>query len=150
VPGGKYPIEMVNGVPVVTAPAEIDAGNAEWLRAVLWEAAARGHGTSVVDMTGTRLCAPAGIGVLVGAHDRALAEGGELRLVIPASALVRRMFACSGLDQLITYFASLDEALQPEPAATALPRPRQRRPRPGMRTPADRQPADPGASPSPA
>jgi anti-sigma B factor antagonist len=79
----RYPIEVVNGVPVVAAPAEIDASNADWLRAVLLEAACRGHGTFVVDMTGTQFCASAGVGALVRAHTRALAEGGELRLVIP-------------------------------------------------------------------
>ncbi|MGN6176744.1 MAG: STAS domain-containing protein [Streptosporangiaceae bacterium] len=143
----RYPIEMVNGVPVVAAPAEIDASNADWLRAVLLEAACREHGTFVVDMTGTRSCTSAGLGVLVRAHDRALAEGGELRLVIPASALVLRVFAMSGLDRLIPNFPSLYEALQPVPAASAPPRPR---PKPGMRPPADRQPGDPGARPSPA
>lgn len=122
--GGRYPIEMVRGVPVVAAPEEIDVSNADWLLAVLLEAACRGHGTFVVDMTGTRYCASAGLGALVRAHNQALAEGGELRLVVPASALVLRMFACSGLDQEIPNFADLDEALQPAPA-------------------------DPGASPSP-
>jgi anti-sigma B factor antagonist len=143
----RYPIEMVSGVPVVAAPAEINASNADWLRAVLLEAACRGHGTFVVDMTGTRLCTSAGLGALVRAHDRALAEGGELRLVIPASALVLRVFALAGLDRLIPNFPGLDEALQLAPAASAPPRPR---PKPGIRPPADRQPGDPGASPSPA
>jgi len=41
---------MVRGVPVVAAPAEIDVTNADWLRAVLLEAACRGHGTFVVDI----------------------------------------------------------------------------------------------------
>jgi hypothetical protein len=31
----EYPIEMVNIVPVVAAPAEIDISNADWLDAVL-------------------------------------------------------------------------------------------------------------------
>jgi anti-anti-sigma factor len=106
-----------------------------------------GDSTFVVDMTGTRLCTSAGLGVLVRAHDRALAEGGELRLVIPASCTVLRVFAMSGLDRLIPNFPGLDEALRPAPAASALPRPR---PKPGMRPPADRQPGDPGASTSPA
>jgi anti-anti-sigma factor len=141
---------MVRGVPVVAAPEEIDASNADWLRAVLLEAACRGHGTFVVDMTGTRFCASAGLGVLVGAHNRALAEGGELRLVIPASAMVLRIFALTGLDQVIPNFADLDEALAPAPAAAPRPRHRRRRPKPGMRPRADRQPADPGARPSPA
>jgi hypothetical protein len=33
--GVRYPIEMVSGVPVVAAPEEIDATNADWMRAVL-------------------------------------------------------------------------------------------------------------------
>ena len=42
---------MINGVPVVEAPEEIDICNAEQLRIVLLEAASRGHATIVVDMT---------------------------------------------------------------------------------------------------
>jgi anti-anti-sigma factor len=142
---------MIRGVPVVAAPAEIDASNADWLRAVLLEAAARGNGTFVVDMTRTQFCASAGLGVLVRAHNWAVVEGGELRLVIPASCMVLRIFALTGIDQVIPNFADLHEALQPAPAAPAPPRPRRRqRPKPGMRTPADRPPADPGASTSPA
>jgi anti-sigma B factor antagonist len=126
----KYPIEMVNGVPVVAAPAEIDISNADWLDAVLRAAAARGHATFVVDMTGTTFCASSGVGVLVRAHKRAVADGGELRLVIPASAAILRVFAITGIDQVIPNFPSLDEALEPAPAT------------------APRPPPDPGASTS--
>jgi anti-sigma B factor antagonist len=146
--GVRYPIETVNGVPVVAAPAEIDASNADWLRAVLLEAAARGHATFVVDMSRTQFCASAGLGALVRAHKRAQAEGGELRLVIPASAAVLRVFAFTGIDRVIPNFPSLYEAVQPAPAtAPRPPRPR-RRAKPGMRTRADRPPPDPGASAS--
>jgi anti-sigma B factor antagonist len=112
----RYPIEMVNGVPVVAAPEEIDVTNAGWLRAVVLEAAARGDKTFVVDMTRTHFCDSAGLGVLVRAHSRALAEGGELRLVIPASAMVVRVFALTGIDQVIPNFPSLYEAVVPAPA----------------------------------
>jgi anti-anti-sigma regulatory factor len=61
-PEVSYPIEMVNGVPVVAAPAGINISNADWLQAVLLEAAARGHATFVVDMTCTQFCASAGVG----------------------------------------------------------------------------------------
>ena len=43
-------------------------------------------------MTRTRLCAAAGLSVLVRAHKRAVAEGGELRLVIPTGAAVLCVF----------------------------------------------------------
>jgi hypothetical protein len=76
-------------------------------------------------------------------------EGGELRLVIPASCMVLRIFALTGIDQLIPNFADLDEALQPAPTAPSPPQ-RRRRPKPGMRPRADRPPADPGARPGPA
>jgi anti-sigma B factor antagonist len=146
--GVRYPIETVNGVPVVAAPAEIDASNADWLRAVLLEAAARGHATFVVDMTRTRFCDSAGLGALVRAHKRAQAEGGELRLVIPASAAVLRVFALTGIDRVIPNFPSLYEAVQPAPAAAPRPRRPRRRAKPGMRTRADRPPPDAGATTS--
>ena len=146
--GVRYPIEMVNGVPVVAAPPEIDASNAGWLRAALLDAAARGHATFVVDMTGTQFCDSAGLGVLVRAHNRALADGGELRLVIPASAMVLRVFALTGIDRVIPNFPSLYEAVVPAPAtAPRPPRPR-RRAKPGMHTRTDRPPADPSATTS--
>jgi anti-sigma B factor antagonist len=145
--GLRYPIEMVNGVPVVVAPQEIDAHNADWLRAALLQAAC-GHATFVVDMTGTQFCASAGLSVLVRAHKRALADGGELRLVIPASAAVLRVFALTGIDRLIPNFTDLQEALEPAPAAA--PRPGHRKPPQRMRTRADRLPPDAGAGTSPA
>ena len=52
-PGIRYP-SMINGLPVVTAPAEIDVTTAEKLQTVLAEAAANGHAVIVVDLTGTR------------------------------------------------------------------------------------------------
>jgi anti-sigma B factor antagonist len=121
--GVRYPIEMVNGVPVVAAPEEIDASTADWLGELLLQAHCCGHGTFVVDMTRTRYCASAGLGVLVRAHNRALAEGGELRLVIPASAMVLRVFALTGIDQVIPNFPSLDEAVVPAPATAPRPPP---------------------------
>ena len=138
---------MVKGVPVVAAPGEIDARNADWLRTTLLDTAARGHATFVLDLTRTRLCASAGLGALVRAYKRALAEGGELRLLMPTSAAVLRVFAVTGIDRLIPSFTDLDQALEPAPAA-AVRGDRDRAPGRAMRTRADRLPAEPGARPS--
>jgi len=109
-------------VPVVTAPEEMDITTAYRLRGAL-AAAVRGHATVVVDMTRTHACDTAGLHVLVRAHRRALAQGGELRLVAP-SPDVRRLFAVTGLDRVIRHFASLDEALaQTQADANQLPLP---------------------------
>ncbi len=118
-PGFSYPVAILRGVPVITAPAQIDVGHADQLRAALLQTAALGHATFVVDMSGTSLCDTAGLHVLVRAHHRAVAEGGELRLVI-ATAAVRRLFTVTGIDRVIPSFASLDEALIPTPAIRIL------------------------------
>jgi anti-sigma B factor antagonist len=118
VPDRRYPL-MTNGVPVVEAPAEIDILNAEQLRTALREAGTRGHATVVLDMTGTRFCDSEGFSVLVAVHKWALAEGGGLRLVIPAGSPVLRVFRAIGLGRFIPRFAILEQALPTEPAAAA-------------------------------
>jgi anti-sigma B factor antagonist len=112
---------VVSGVPVVSAPAEIDITAAYYLRAALRQAGNHGHVT-VVDMTGTWLCDSAGLSMLLGAHKRALADGGELRLVIPAGAAVLRVFMVTGVDQLIPRFASVPEAVAQLPETARPPR----------------------------
>jgi anti-sigma B factor antagonist len=128
-------IKIVNDVPVVTPPSEIDRTNAYQVRLAVLQAAAQGHATIVVDMSQTRFCDSSGMTVLIHAHQRALAEGGELRLVIPADGAVLRIFTLTGLDRVIPCFGSLDEALLRRPAAVIIPlRPRRhprRPPRPG-------------------
>ncbi len=120
-PGVSYPVEMISGVPVVTAGAEIDLRTADLLRLVLLEAAAHGHTTVVVDMTRTCFCDSAGLSVLIRAHKRALAEGGELRLVMPADGAVVRIFTLTSLYRFIPRFGSLQEALLQRPAVAIRP-----------------------------
>jgi anti-sigma B factor antagonist len=114
----EHPL-MINGVAVVSAPAEIDIVNAEQLRTVLLEAGRRGHARVVLNMTGTRFCDSEGFSVLVAVHKWALAEGGGLQLVIPADSPVLRIFRAIGLGRFIPRFASLEQALPPGPAAAA-------------------------------
>jgi anti-anti-sigma factor len=117
-PEASFPVEVVSGVPVVTAPEEIDIGNAPWLRAALLEAAAHGSRTLVVDMAQTQFCDSAGLNVLVRAHQQAQARGGELLLVIRAAAVLR-IFAVTGIDHLIPTFPDLEQALAPAAAVPA-------------------------------
>jgi anti-sigma B factor antagonist len=114
-PDAMFPVELVGAVPVVAAPEEIDITNADGLRAALLEAAAHGHGSFVVDMSRTQFCDTAGLHALVGAHKRALAAGGEVRLVIPGAA-VQRIFAITGLNHVIPSFATRQEALAQTPS----------------------------------
>jgi anti-sigma B factor antagonist len=116
-PEVEFPVEVVAGMPVVAVPEEIDITIAGSLRAALL-AAARGHGTFVVDMSQTRFCDSSGLHALVAAHKRAQAEGGEVLLVIPDAAVLR-VFAITCMDRVIPNFASLPEALAQAPAARA-------------------------------
>jgi anti-sigma B factor antagonist len=61
-------------------------------------------------MSGTRFCDSAGLNALVAMDRRARAEGGEMRLVIVAEAILR-VVALTGVDRVIAIYASLEEAL---------------------------------------
>jgi anti-sigma B factor antagonist len=113
-PEASFRVEVVGGVPVVVAPEEIDITNTTGLRAALLEAAAHGNRTLVADMSQTQFCDSAGLNVLVRAHKRARAEGGELLLVIRAAAVLR-IFAVTGIDQLVPTFPDLEQALRQTP-----------------------------------
>jgi anti-anti-sigma factor len=122
-PAASFSVEVASGVSVVTAPEEIDINNAAGLRAALLEAAAHGSRTLVVDMAQTQFCDSVGLNLLVRAHQRAQAEGGELLLVIRAAAVVR-IFAVTGIDHLIPTFPNREQALAqtpPVPDLTSLP-----------------------------
>jgi anti-sigma B factor antagonist len=120
IPEAGFPVQMVSGVPVVTAPEEIDVANAGRLRAALLGAAVHGHGQFVVDLTRTRFCDTAGLHALVAAHKRTLTEGGLVLLVIPGTGILR-IFEITGLDRVIPHATSLEEALAQMPEAQARP-----------------------------
>ena len=107
---GRFPVEMVDGVPVVATPEEIDITNAPELGSVLLEAAAHGHGTLVADLSRTEFCDSSGLHALLAAHKRATAAGGDMLLVIPGNAVLR-VFTITGVDRIIPNFTSLEEAL---------------------------------------
>lgn len=109
-PDVRFPVEVVRGIPVVGTPEEIDITNATELRAALLEASADGPVTVVVDMTRTQFCDSAGLHALVGAHRRAVAEGGGVVLAVSGEAVLR-ILALTGLDTVIPSFTSLGEAL---------------------------------------
>ena len=105
-----FPAEVIGGVPIVAAPEEIDITNAAELRAAVSEAVGSGSALVIVDMSRTRFCDSAGLNVLVASDRQARAEGGEVRLVIVAEAIVR-VVALTGVDRVIPIYESVDKAL---------------------------------------
>jgi len=116
-----FPVATISGLPVVSGPAEIDITNAGQLRAALLAAAGQEHATIVVDLTETAFCDTSGLQVLVLAHRRAAADGGELRLVVRSATLLR-LFSLTGVDHVIPNFATLDQAVSELPAVAIRPR----------------------------
>jgi anti-sigma B factor antagonist len=116
VPEHRPEVNMIGGVPVVSAPDEIDITNAAGLQAALAEASELGQGTFIVDMSATQFCDSAGMHALVQANKRSQSEAGELLLVV-STAAVLRVFAMTGIDDLITNFPTLEQALT-HPSAT--------------------------------
>jgi anti-sigma B factor antagonist len=110
VPETSFPVEVIDGVPVVTAPEEIDLANAPLLQRALAEAAGSGHALVVVDMSRTRFCDSTGLNALVAADRRARAEGGEVRLVVTGESVIR-IVKLTGVDRVVPVCASLEEAL---------------------------------------
>jgi anti-sigma B factor antagonist len=110
VPEISFAVEVVEGVPVVTALEEIDIANAAGLQAALLEAAGPGRAVVVVDMSRTRFCDSAGLNALITADRQARANGGEVRLVVVGEA-VARVVALTGVDRVIPVYASLEDAL---------------------------------------
>ena len=105
-----FPVTLVDGLPVVIAPDEIDVGNAAQLRAALVAAAASRQPVIVVDMTSTEFCDSTGLNVLVRARKQADDDGAELRLVIRGAAL-HRILNVTGMASMFRIYDSLDEAL---------------------------------------
>nr|WP_255528125.1 anti-sigma factor antagonist [Streptacidiphilus sp. P02-A3a] len=70
----------------------------------------------VIDCAALEYCDSTGITGLIRIHQRVAAHGGALRLAaVPTS--VARIFALTGLDQVIAVHASVTEALPPEDGA---------------------------------
>ena len=113
---GSFPVEVISGVPVMTAPRELDITNAPQLESALRATARHGDGTLVVDMSRTLFCDCATLHRLLAARDRLRADGGDLLLVIGGPAVLR-VFQLTGADLLIRNVTSLEEALaQASPA----------------------------------
>jgi anti-anti-sigma regulatory factor len=88
-PDEMHSINRAGRLPAVTAPVEISEDGADWLRAALLESAANGHAKLVVDVSSTQYSDPAGLRLLVRAHERARDEGRAKGLAVPG-VIVRR------------------------------------------------------------
>jgi len=99
---------------VVTLPAEIDISNAGQIGEELCTAFTPGVTTVIADLTDTRFCDSSGISMLVLAHQKALTNNAELRLVAISTAVLRALTLVR-IDHLLPVYSSLADALLPGP-----------------------------------
>jgi anti-anti-sigma regulatory factor len=113
-------VRLIRGIPVAAAPDRLDADGARRLRLALAELADGGYATIVADLSSTTLCDEDGLAVLISAHERACAEGGELRVVATSRAMLATLSSTDASTRP-RRFASLDEAVAELPAAAIAP-----------------------------
>jgi anti-sigma B factor antagonist len=109
-PSKEFALSTASGVPVITAPAAIDLTNADDLRVALLAATTQGFGTVIVDLRGTEFCDSAAVRELARGHDRAVAEGGQLRLVVPEGRLPLLLDVVGGLRRAPSVYPTLEAA----------------------------------------
>ncbi len=105
-----YPVQWTGGQAVVTLPEHIDTANTGQIREELLMLINRGAAVLIVDMTATASCDYAGAEALVRAYRRAVANGTQLRLVVPAE-VVRRVLSGNGIDRLVSVYPSREAAI---------------------------------------
>ena len=96
----RYPVLWVGQAAVISAPVEVDVGNAAELEKCLLSVLSQGARVIVVDMITTTFCDCAGVHAIVACWKRAAAEGSSLRLAVRAPA-VSYVFSITGASRLI-------------------------------------------------
>lgn len=101
---------------IVVLPAEIDIVNSAAAGMSLLDALGN-TGPIIADMTGTAFCDSTGVRMLLVAHDRAIASGSELRIVVKPGSAVIRTLAILGVDRILPIYASIEDAMPVQPCA---------------------------------
>jgi anti-sigma B factor antagonist len=124
-------IRRAPGYTIVTPAGELDIATAPQLRECLL-AVLPDHPALVIDLDQVSFCDATGLGVLVGAANRADATGASLHLVCSRPD-IQRLFDITGLDRRLPLARTLDEVLAALPAARDLPTGKSRAARLGRR-----------------
>lgn len=88
----------------------LDLATAPSLRAALIEAANEGKHEIIVDLTELEFLDSTGLGALIGAHRRALENGGRVRLIV-RDGPIQRLLNITGLMRIFAVYGTLDAAL---------------------------------------
>lgn len=98
------------GVTVISVQGDSDLFTSPKLREAMAEALDRGTSRLVIDLSESSALDSTALGVLVGGKKRAMAKGGDVRLVCP-SERTRRIFVLTALDAVFKITGTVEEAL---------------------------------------
>ncbi|WP_353952625.1 STAS domain-containing protein [Knoellia sp. S7-12] len=101
-------------VTIVTVSGEVDVYTAPQLRSALEERIAAGHTALVVDLQDVGFLDSTGLGVLVGRVKAVRKVDGWLRVVCTNERILR-LFAITGLDQVLAIHDSVEAAVAAGP-----------------------------------
>lgn len=104
--------EAEDGVLRLAVRGEVDVATAPTLREHLYGAVDRGVGVVIVDLSGVTFIDSTALGVLIGAHERSIERGVQLRIILKEARIVK-IFEITGLTELFSIFPTVAEAVAP-------------------------------------
>ncbi len=96
----------------------LDLATSPSVRAALTQAATEGKHELIVDLTKLEFLDSTGLGALIGAHRRALENGGKIRLAV-GEGQIARLLNITGLIRVFPVYTTLEDALSDHGRITA-------------------------------
>jgi anti-sigma B factor antagonist len=107
-----------DGCTVLAVTGEVDVATAPQLRQEAVRVAAAGEIQLVIDLSGVDFLDSTGLGVIVGVLKRVRTHGGDLAIA-GAEDHVRKVFEITRISDVVSMYATADEACAAMPAGTA-------------------------------
>ncbi len=98
----------------------LDLATSPSVRAALLDAASQGNHHMIVDLTKLEFLDSTGLGALIGAHRRALENGGQVRLVVHDGPIAR-LLNITGLMRVFPVYGTLADAMGDQARLTVAP-----------------------------
>lgn len=100
-----------DGVPVASLEGEIDIANAGELRDELFSAMSNQPPGLIVDLSGVTYLDSRGVHVLLELAERMKIRHQQLRLVVPETALIKRVLQLTHFDQIVPIDPTVEDAV---------------------------------------
>ena len=102
----------LDGVPMASVEGEIDIGNASELRDDLFAALSNQAPGLIVDLSGVTYLDSRGVHVLLELAERMKVRHQQFRLVVPDTALIKRVLQLTHLDEIVPVDPTVEDAAE--------------------------------------